>query len=79
MMVVKLHYNKLQEYEVKTDQFDFKYHESEKLIGSLTNWIETLFNTILCDKVIANEMAGGHGVTDANMMIFLGIIEDKIN
>ena len=45
----------------------------------MTNWIETLFNTIQCDKVQANEMAGGHGVTDANMMIFLGIIEEKIN
>jgi len=47
------------------------------LINSLTNWIETLFNTIECDKDIAKELAGSHGVTDANMMIFLGIVEHR--
>lgn len=65
--------------ENKSEQFEFKYHDANKLINSLTNWIETLFNTIECDKEIAKELAGSHGVTDGNMMIFLGIIEHKIN
>jgi len=45
----------------------------------LTNWIETLFNTIDCDKNFAKELAGSHGVTEGNMMIFLGIVEDRVN
>jgi len=28
---------------------------------------------------LAKELAGTHGVTDSNMMTFLGIIEDKVN
>lgn len=32
-----------------------------------------------CDKILAKEIAGSHGVSDTNMMIFLGIIEDKVN
>ena len=28
---------------------------------------------------MAKEYAGTHGVTDSNMMIFLGIIEDRVN
>lgn len=32
-----------------------------------------------CDKALAKEIAGSHGVSDTNMMIFLGIIEDKVN
>ncbi|EGR27781.1 hypothetical protein IMG5_189050, partial [Ichthyophthirius multifiliis] len=65
--------------EVKSEQFEFRRHDAQKLINSLTNWIDTLFNTIECDKAFAKEMAGSHTVTDGNMMIFLGIIEDKVN
>jgi len=49
------------------------------LINSLANWIETLFNTIDCDKAFAKELAGSAGVTDGNMMIFLGIVEERVN
>lgn len=49
------------------------------MINSLTNWIETLFNTIECDKKDAKEVAGSNSVTDGNMMTFLSIIEKKVN
>ena len=38
--------------EFKSEQFEFKYHDATKLIGSLNNWIEMLFNTIQCDIVM---------------------------
>lgn len=38
-----------------------------------------LFNNIKCDQDYAKEMAGSHSVTDGNMLIFLGIVEEKIN
>ena len=69
---------KLTRSENRSEQYEFKYHDSLKLINSLTNWIETLFNTVECDKGLAKEIAGSHGVSDTNMIIFLGIIEDKI-
>lgn len=49
---------KLSRAENKSEQFEFKYHDSIKLISNLTNWIETLFNTIDCDKAFAKELAG---------------------
>ncbi|EAR91604.3 outer dynein arm docking complex protein oda protein (macronuclear) [Tetrahymena thermophila SB210] len=65
--------------ENKSESYEFKRHDAQKLINSLTNWIETLFNTIECDKKVAKELAGSHSVTDGNMMIFLAIIENKVN
>ncbi|KAL4455785.1 hypothetical protein ABPG74_003195 [Tetrahymena malaccensis] len=65
--------------ENKSESYEFKRHDAQKLINSLTNWIETLFNTIECDKKVAKELAGSHSVTDGNMMVFLGIIETKVN
>ncbi|CAD8088840.1 unnamed protein product [Paramecium primaurelia] len=70
---------KLSRSEQKSESYEFKYNESIKLINSLTNWIETLFNTVECDKQMATEIAGSHGVTDTNMMIYLGLIENKTN
>ncbi|KRX00361.1 hypothetical protein PPERSA_10860 [Pseudocohnilembus persalinus] len=70
---------KLSRAENKSEQYEFKYHGSIKLIGNLTNWIETLFNTIDCDKQFAKELAGSHGVTDGNMMIYLSLIEERVN
>jgi len=45
----------------------------------LTTWIENLFNTTECDKNVAKEIAGTHSVTDTNMLLFLGMIEDRVN
>lgn len=65
--------------ENKKEQYEYKRNDAQRLINSLTNWIETLFNTIECDKKVAKELAGSQSVTDGNMMIFLAIIENKVN
>lgn len=70
---------KLSRSENKSEQFEFRFHDANKLINSLTNWIETLFHTIDCDKNIAKELAGSQQVTEGNMMVFLGIIEERIS
>jgi|JI6StandDraft_1071083.scaffolds.fasta_scaffold18494_3 hypothetical protein len=40
--------------------------------------IENIFATIECDKEVAKEVAGSKTVSESNMMIFLGIIEEKV-
>ena len=42
----------------QSEKYEFDYHETIKLINSLTNWVENLFNTIDCDKGVAKELAG---------------------
>ncbi len=55
------------------------YNNTLKLIQSLIPWIENLFNVTECEKNVAKELAGTYQVTDTNMLIFLGIIEDRVN
>ncbi len=42
--------------------------------------IESLFTKIECDRSTIDEMLGSQqGVTDENMLLYLGIIEQKTN
>ena len=45
-----------------------------------TSGIESLFNKINCDRSAIDEMLGAaKGVTDSNMIQYLGIIEQRTN
>lgn len=41
--------------------------------------IESTFSTLECDNEEYTELLGSQGVTESNMMVYLGIIEQKIN
>lgn len=41
--------------------------------------IEALFNLLECDEEDTQELLGNAGVTESNIMIYLGIIEQKVN
>jgi chromosome segregation ATPase len=69
----------LSKLEHKSEQYEFKYHDSVKIINSLCNWIESLYNTIDCDKIAPRDFASNQGVTESNMMSYLGVIEDRSN
>jgi hypothetical protein len=64
--------------ENNVKKFEGHYNESLKILKSLAGWIENLFNTVECDKIIAKEFAGTTNISESNMMIFLGIIEERI-
>jgi len=70
---------KLKKAENQSEKFEFDYNLALHTISNLTNWVETLFNNLECDKTLAQELSGGQGVTESNLMTFLGIIEERVN
>eukprot|EP00753_Platysulcus_tardus_P000813 PLAT10730.2.p1 GENE.PLAT10730.2~~PLAT10730.2.p1 ORF type:complete len:579 (-),score=344.83 PLAT10730.2:133-1869(-) len=70
---------KLSRTEAKAEEYDFKYSASMKTVSQLKAGIHTIFYKIGCDASAVEEMFGDHGVTESNMMQYLGIIEQRTN
>lgn len=52
----------------------------EMIFISTTSGIDSLFNKINCDRSAIDDMLGAQsGVTDSNMIQYLGIIEQRTN
>eukprot|EP00116_Pleurobrachia_bachei_P005505 sb/3465767/ len=61
------------------DAYDLKREGTSKTLDQLQSGIDSLFNKINCDKSPIVEMLGDSGVTDNNMMQYLGIVEQRTN
>jgi hypothetical protein len=59
--------------------YDEKYHSALKTVSVLKQGIQNLFFKIGCQNLAASEMLGSAGVTESNMMQYLGIIEERTN
>lgn len=72
--------NSLSSCTEQADLYDTQYKQSKKIIEQLKSGVDSLFNKINCDRTAITDMLGGKsGVTDANMMQFLGLIEQRTN
>ncbi|KAK3594432.1 hypothetical protein CHS0354_000254 [Potamilus streckersoni] len=64
----------------EADEYDKKHKEISKILDQLRAGIESLFNKINCDRSAIDDMLGAaSGVTDSNMIQYLGIIEQRTN
>lgn len=64
----------------EADEYEKKHTEISKIIDQLRRGIESLFNKINCDRSAIDDMLGAaSGVTDGNMIQYLGIIEQRTN
>ena len=70
---------KLEKAEHKADHYDSKYKEAMSVVTLLKKGVETLFTQIGCYTEGFAEMLGNQGVTDSNIMQYLGIIEQRTN
>lgn len=61
------------------DAYDLKYDGTMKTLDQLKSGIDSLFTKINCDRSPIVEMLGDAGVTETNMMQYLGIIEQRTN
>merc|ERR1711871_180892 len=61
----------------KTDEYEKKYQQATKTINQLKQGIHSLFTRLGCNSSSVEEMLGNQGVTESNMMQYLGIIEQK--
>lgn len=64
----------------QADEYEQKYKEVAKILDQLKAGIDSLFNKINCDRAAIDDMLGAaSGVTEGNMLQYLGIIEQRTN
>ena len=68
---------KLSKTELKAEHYESKYQKALKTINSIKSAIENIFNSIECEKIIEKDLLGAQGVTESNMMGYLGVIEQR--
>lgn len=70
---------KLGRTETKAEQYDAKFASSTKILSSLKDGIATIFQNIGCNMNGVSEVLGTAGVTEGNIMTYLGLIEQRTN
>jgi len=71
--------NKLTKTEGKAKVYEEKYASANKTVGSLKQGIATLFEKLGCQSAASATLLGNAGVTESNMMQYLGLIEQRVN
>jgi len=61
----------------KVDEYEARYTNAMKTINQLKASIHSIFSRIGCASTSVEEMLGNQGVTESNMMQYLGIIEQR--
>ena len=70
---------RLKKTEDKVRLYDGKYKAATETVTILKEGIWKIYNKIGCNTPVNREMLGDEGVTDANMMQYLGVIEQRTN
>merc|ERR1711959_527090 len=70
---------KLGRTETKAEQYDAKFAQSTKILSSLKDGIHSIFSNIGCNMSGVSEVLGTGGVTEGNIMTYLGLIEQRTN
>ena len=60
-------------------RYDLKAQKSTRTVAHLEQGIQSIFAKIGCDKNALSETLGSTGVTETNMMQYLGVIEQRCN
>lgn len=71
--------SKLQATEQAADRCEAKCQEAQQIVGAVKSAIQSLFARSGCDAQQMVEMLGDAVVTEANMMAYLGVIEERAN
>ena len=70
---------RLSKTESKADMYENKHGAALKTVNALKTGILNIFNKIGCNTPAVMEMLGDQGITEQNMMQYLGIIEQRTN
>lgn len=65
--------------EEETKEYERQYSETMKTINSLKIGIQGIFERVGCTTDMTPELIGSSGVSESNMMHYLGVIEQRTN
>jgi len=71
--------SKLSKTEKTAGYYEGRYADARHTCESLKEGIQKIFDKVGCDDPVMKETLGNAGVTEANMMLFLGLIEQRTN
>jgi coiled-coil domain-containing protein 63/114 len=69
--------DKLTKTDKKAEDYEARYNLAVRTINQLKNGIQSIFTRIGATSASVDEMLGNQGVTESNMMQYLGIIEQR--
>jgi chromosome segregation ATPase len=69
--------DKLTKTDKKASEYEARYQVAVRTITQLKNGIQSIFTRIGATSTSVDEMLGNQGVTESNMMQYLGIIEQR--
>ncbi len=69
--------DKLSRTDKKAEEYETHYQLANRTITQLKNGIQSIFTRIGAGSTAVDEMLGTQGVTESNMMQYLGIIEQR--
>eukprot|EP00428_Durinskia_dybowskii_P061112 CAMPEP_0170380012 /NCGR_PEP_ID=MMETSP0117_2-20130122/13642_1 /TAXON_ID=400756 /ORGANISM="Durinskia baltica, Strain CSIRO CS-38" /LENGTH=517 /DNA_ID=CAMNT_0010635475 /DNA_START=58 /DNA_END=1611 /DNA_ORIENTATION=+ len=69
--------DKLTKTDKKAEDYESRYNLAVRTINQLKNGIQSIFTRIGATSASVDEMLGNQGVTESNMMQYLGIIEQR--
>lgn len=70
--------NEIETYETQSSEYSNNLEEVQATIDSLKKPISQLFENVGCDDELLSKQFSVSGVTDNNMMIIMGIIEQRV-
>ncbi len=70
---------RLEQTNAAAQKYEAKFQEAQKTINALKVGIQSIFNKIECNTSAMSELLAGESVTEANMMQYLGMIEQRTN
>lgn len=71
--------DRLAKTESKAEQFETKAEDAVRILNELKSGIQSIFEKIGCSSDGIGDLLGNGGVTEANMMQYLGVIEQRTN
>lgn len=71
--------NTLSQAEKEASTHELKYTNTTKILAQMKTGVMRLFDRIGCDKSSLNDMLGNTGISENNIMQYLGIIEQRTN
>jgi chromosome segregation ATPase len=63
--------------EQKAESYESKHQKATKTLNSMKAMIENIFTSLECFRNVSPELLGAHGVTESNMMAYIGAVEQR--
>jgi len=71
--------DKLVKTEAKAEHYEAKLRHTAEEMEIVYNVVENMFSKLGCEQLANTEILGSGGVSESNIMLYLGVIEQRKN